>query len=507
MKLRAAIYARFSSENQHEESIEAQVQICKEYCKKKGYLVVKLYTDEAKSGTTTRKRDSYRLMLEDARQDIYDIIIFHKIDRNARNEFDYYHFKDEILSLGKQYAYAGQSLDASPEGQLMENNLVGFAAYFSRNLSKEVKKGQMVRAEKALFLGGKPPLGYKVVNQKYVIDEDSAGAVRMIFDLYNQDYGYTFIIMSLNSAGYKTSRGKSFGKNSLHDILCNEIYRGTYTFGKRIKIMGKCNSHRWNENPYRIENAVPAIISDTTWKITRGKMQKRKTAPGTLSAKVPYLLSGLVECGECHGKMSGYSNGTEKYPYFWYKCCNQNNHGTDTCHMEKVKKEYLEDKVISSLISTLTPAFIKKVIARSAEMYNQIKSQNGRKIAELSSRKANAVKKLNNLYSVIENGIADDYDLRRLSSVKSEISFLDEELAAYKHSPNLISENVLYSQWSTLLHNLRNEINPYALKSLLSQLISRVVVTRERFYVDVSDLGAVSIGATRLKSKRSIHMD
>ena len=140
---RAVIYARFSSDMQREESIDAQVRACKAYAKNKGYIVVDTYADEAKSGRDVTKRDAYNQMLADAMEDKFDVIIFHKIDRNARNELDYYLTKDILDKHDVRYEYAVQNIDGSPEGQMMENMLVGFAAYYSRNLSKEIKKASM----------------------------------------------------------------------------------------------------------------------------------------------------------------------------------------------------------------------------------------------------------------------------------------------------------------------------------------------------------------------------
>ena len=156
---RAVIYARFSSDMQREESIDAQVRACKEYCKRKGYIVVSVYSDEAKSGRSILERTAYNQMLADAIGDSFDVIIFHKIDRNSRNEFNYYTFKDKLEKLGIRYEYAVQPIDQSPEGQMMESMLVGMAAYYSRNLSKETKKGLNENAYKALFNGGIAPFG------------------------------------------------------------------------------------------------------------------------------------------------------------------------------------------------------------------------------------------------------------------------------------------------------------------------------------------------------------
>lgn len=73
---RAVIYARYSSDNQREESIDAQVRACREYCKRKGYFVTHIYKDESKSGTKLAGRDAYKQMLADVKENLFDVIIF-----------------------------------------------------------------------------------------------------------------------------------------------------------------------------------------------------------------------------------------------------------------------------------------------------------------------------------------------------------------------------------------------------------------------------------------------
>lgn len=113
--LNAVIYARFSSDMQREESIDAQVRACKAYAKSKGYTVVKEYVDEAKSGRSTLTRDAYNQMMADAMENKFDVIIFHKIDRNSRNELNYFIFKDKLEKLGIRYEYAAQLIPIRPK--------------------------------------------------------------------------------------------------------------------------------------------------------------------------------------------------------------------------------------------------------------------------------------------------------------------------------------------------------------------------------------------------------
>ncbi|ODA41059.1 recombinase family protein [Desulfosporosinus sp. BG] len=85
--IRAAAYPRYSSDNQREESISAQLRAIEEYCKRKNYVLVKIYPDEAKSATTDN-RSNFQRMIEDSSLGIFDVVIVHKYDRFARNRYD-----------------------------------------------------------------------------------------------------------------------------------------------------------------------------------------------------------------------------------------------------------------------------------------------------------------------------------------------------------------------------------------------------------------------------------
>ena len=485
---RAAIYARYSSDNQTYASIEAQVKACEAYCKNNNLLVVKIYTDEAKSGTTLNRRDNFKEMLLDARKDIWDIVVFHKIDRCARNEYDYYNFKRQILALGKKYAYAGQGFNGlTAEGQLMENNLVGFAAYFSRNLAKEIKKGQNIKAAKAMFLGGKPPLGYKIVNQQYVIDENEAPAVRLIFKMFLLDAGYMAIIDALNAAGWHTKNGRPFGKNSIYDILRNERYCGTYIFGRTSKINGHQNTHKSNINCIKIDDAIPAIISKEDFSAAKTKMDANKQAPGRF--KSDYLLSGLVTCDECGHKMSGNSlkkkNGRR---YCWYQCTNQMNRGISSCHSKRISKDELENLVLKALVKNLTPEKIMIMINSAVASLNQEDAERDDKLKALDVKKAGAETKLNNLYNVIEqSGHADDYDLGRMAAIKKEINNLAIQINNLHASTGTNKYNVDYVRnfVNSFLTYLKNK-DIDNLKAILKQIIQNIIVSRDKIRIELA---------------------
>ena len=310
--LRAAIYARYSSDNQRHESIETQYRICEDYARQKGYAVVAHYADEAKTGTTAVGRDNFQRMLVDARRDIFDVLIVYTLDRAARQELDYYLYKKELLSAGIKYEYATESFDpSSVDGQFFEGIQVAQAAWYSRKLSVKVRDGKDTNARQFLFPGGTPPLGYDATpDHHYVINEQEAAAVRLIFKMYVEGYGYGPIMTELNRLGFRTKRGKPFGKNSLHEILANEKYCGTYVHHRSLD-----KKRRLQSATSGAQNVIPAIISQETFTAAAERRNRNRHRTGSYSAKTFYMLSGKIKCGECGHAFTGNSYRCRQYRY------------------------------------------------------------------------------------------------------------------------------------------------------------------------------------------------
>jgi site-specific DNA recombinase len=165
--LKAAAYARFSSDRQREESVEAQLRDNKKYALKNNLSVVKEYVDRAETGRTTENREEFQRMIQDSKDGKFDVIIVHKVDKFARNRYESAIYKHNLKKHGVKVAYSAQAIDDSPEGVLMEGMLESFAEYYSLNLGVEVMKGLKENALKAQFNGGAPPLGYDVDENKH----------------------------------------------------------------------------------------------------------------------------------------------------------------------------------------------------------------------------------------------------------------------------------------------------------------------------------------------------
>lgn len=137
---RAALYARFSSDNQRTESIDAQVRAMKDFCTQNKWKIVDTYVDEAYSATNDR-RPSFQRMIEDSGKGMFDIVLVHKLDRFSRNRYDSAIYKNKLKHNGVRLYSVLERLDDSPESIILESMLESIGEYYSSNIAREVMKG------------------------------------------------------------------------------------------------------------------------------------------------------------------------------------------------------------------------------------------------------------------------------------------------------------------------------------------------------------------------------
>jgi len=421
---RAAIYARYSSDNQREESIDAQIRAIKEYANKEKISIVKIYTDEAKSATTD-DRPQFLKMIEDSFAEMFDVVIVHKLDRFARNRYDSAIYKRQLKLNGVQVVSVLEKLDDSPESIILESVLEGMAEYYSKNLAREVKKGMKETALQARHTGGKPPLGYDVAPDKtLVINEHEAMAVRIIYKMYSEGHTYGEIISELNSKGFKTKMNKPFGKNSLYEILRQEKYTGTYIYNRRVKgLDGKYNNHKKKSKDQiiKIENGCPQIIDKRMWLKVQERMNNNKKIGGQNKAKIDYLLSGKIFCGKCDSAMVGHgtSDSKTKKKYYYYVCNNRKR--TKQCDLNGVRKDLIENLVLDHLYENV---FSDKAIENVIDKIYKYVNDKQRDLPNLLNTYEKNLKTVqSNIDRTIEL-LLSGYDH---SSIKEKMDSLEEE--------------------------------------------------------------------------------
>lgn len=335
---KAVAYARFSSSNQREESIDAQVRAIKEYCQQNNINLINIYTDEAYSATTD-DRPAFQRMIKEVEG--IDYVIVHKLDRFSRDRYDSAINKKKLRDKGIRVISVLEQFDDSPESAMLEAVIEGMNQYYSMNLSREVKKGFRENALKCKHNGGDPPFGFDVDSElNYIINSVEAKGVQMIFDMYLADMGYADIAKALKDNGFKTKRGNHFKKTAIYEILRNEKYIGTYIYGRR----DGNNNHKESKEVIRIEDGMPRIISDEVWEKAKLKRERNRHMAGRYKSKRVNILSGLVY-HECGAPMVGSSKPTKSGDRIYYYRCEK---GCDIKH-KSIQAELLEKQVIESL--------------------------------------------------------------------------------------------------------------------------------------------------------------
>jgi site-specific DNA recombinase len=444
--MKAVIYARYSSDNQRDESIDAQVRAIKEYAVINNISIVDIYSDEARSATTDKRPDFLRMM-KDSELAQFNLVLVHKLDRFSRNRYDSAFYKNLLKLNGVKVVSVLEPLDDSPESVILESVLEGMSEYYSKNLSREVMKGMRETALKCKHTGGVPPLGYDVNPDKtYSINILESKAVKLIFEMYASGIGYSKIIDELNRLGYQTKRGNSFGNNSIHDLLKNEKYIGTYIFNRtERKTNGKRNGHRIKDDSeiIKIPNGMPQIIEKELFEKIKIKMEENKNGPGRFQTKENYLLSGLIYCGDCGGKMTGKRRyaGRKHNLYLTYECSTRKRN--KTCSMKSINKKYIEDLVIEQLESDIfnpkaMDQLIKKLVAYSKKQLKSV--DNDLKVLRIELNQLNG--KINNIVEAIANGMFHESMKKKLATLETQKSNLEKNIEKIQ----LRSQSITYSK-------------------------------------------------------------
>ena len=228
--MKAVIYARYSSDNQREESIEGQLRECKEYAEKNSITILSTYIDRALSAKTDN-RPEFQHMIKDSAKGLFDIVLVWKLDRFARNRYDSAHYKATLRKNGVKVVSATEAIAEDSTGILLESLLEGYAEFYSAELSEKVIRGRTENALKCKFNGGGLPIGYIVDSEQYLqIDPLTAPIVVEAFQRYDKGATIKQLVDFLNSKGIQSYRKKPLRIDCVKRLLKNRRYIGEYKY-------------------------------------------------------------------------------------------------------------------------------------------------------------------------------------------------------------------------------------------------------------------------------------
>ena len=300
----AVIYARYSSDNQREESIEGQIRECTAYAEKNDITIVKHYIDRAISAKTDN-RPQFQQMIKDSDKKLFDIVLVWKLDRFARNRYDSARYKTQLKKNGVKLMSATEIISEGPEGIILESVLEGYAEYYSADLAEKVVRGQTENILKGRCNGGRGTFGYTLDSErKFHIDPLASPFVLEAFRKYRDGLTMKEIRDWLNENGIKNPVGGAFTYNSVEHMLKNRRYIGELKFRDVV-----------------VPDAIPPIVPLELFDDVQEKIAKNKKAPARRKAEDDYLLTTKLHCGCCGALMfgeSGTSRTGEVHRY--YKC-------------------------------------------------------------------------------------------------------------------------------------------------------------------------------------------
>ena len=322
----AAAYIRVSTDDQTELSPDSQVKKIHEYAKAHGYVVPNEYIfhDDGISGRTTKKRQGFNKMIATAKTDPkpFDAILVWKFSRFARNREDSIVFKSMLKKRGIDVISISEAVGDDKMSILIESLIEAMDEYYSVNLSEEVVRGMTEKVSRGQAVSV-PPIGYKMENGKFYIDEESAPMVRSIFKDFLDGKGCREIAMQLNAKGYRTRRGNNFENRTVQYIIDNPVYAGYI----RWDIDGRGSRAYYRDGKEMVVKGThePLIDSETYEKVKSLRALEKATSK-KYERKSPvvndFSLRGLVRCSNCGGTlcMAATGKSLQCYKYAHGKC-------------------------------------------------------------------------------------------------------------------------------------------------------------------------------------------
>ena len=439
------IYARYSSDNQTEQSIEGQVRVCKEYAERNNISIIDSYIDRAKTGTNDR-RPAFQRMIIDSSKKEWDYVIVYKLDRFSRNKYETVVHRKALRDNGVKLVSATENIPDTPEGIILEGLLESINQYFSAELSQKIKRGMRESRIKGTFQGGSVPYGYKLENKKLVINEHEAAIVRYMFEQFDSGYYINDILLMLEAKGIKYRR-RPFNYYVVSRILESEHYTGVYHYG--------------NEE---YTNMYPQIIDKELYERVRAKS---RSLLGGISKITNYIFSRKLVCGYCGERING-SSGTNKdgVRRYYYRCEGKRKNSSG-CQKTALPKDLFERFVIHKVIGELNkPEVMNKLLDRLLYI-----KEDRKKLAEhlhiLEQEHREAKIAINNLIDFLSQGPASKRLIDRINELEEQVKKLEENIAIERDKINTpLDREPLRKYYNDVLKKHAREIAAVLVKKI-----------------------------------------
>ena len=441
--LRVTYYARVSSESDAQlNSLGNQIAYYENLIKKNlAWTLVEGYIDEGLSGISTKKRENFNRMIDDAATDKFDLVITKEISRFARNTLDSIQYTRQLLSYGVGVFFQNDNINTFDEDSELRLSIMSSIAQDElRKLSSRVKFGHQQAIKSSVVLGNSRIFGYTKADGRLVIDETEANMVRELFELYaTGEYSMKQIEKIFWDKGYRNHNGNKIAHTTMSNMISNPKYKGYYV-GNKVKVVDMFTKKQkflppeeWVMFKDETGEIVPAIVSEELWDkanvILKRRSEDVKARQGICNHA--NLLTGKLWCTQCgqpyYRRESKDKSGNKNSKWL---CSGKIKNGADSCKSFAIYED--EIKPILFEVFQDTKADADAMVEEYVRMYTEL-TQNGKiseKIAQQQKIVDFANRKKNKLLQLVAEDSITSADFKQMTAnCNKEIQDAEAEIA------------------------------------------------------------------------------
>ena len=448
--LRVTFYARVSSEKDEQlNSLDNQISYYTDFIKKNPkWIYVPGYIDEGISGMSTQKRDNFNLMISDAHDDKFDLVITKEITRFARNTLDSIQYTRELLNVGVGVFFQNDNINTfDDDSELRLTIMSGIAQDELRKLSSRIKFGHQQAIKNHVVLGNSRIWGYNKKDKKLVINEEEAKMVRELFELYaTGEYSMHQIETLFWEKGYRNRNGNKLSHSTMSNTISNPKYKGYYV-GNKVKVIDMFTKKQhflppeeWVMFKDETGEIVPAIVSEELWESANDVLSRRSIDVKNRQNICTHanLLTGKLFCTHCgkgfYRRESVDKDGTRNSKWV---CSGKINNGTDSCPSFAIRENEIKP-ILFDVFNETSPS-ADELIETYINMYKTIdvNGEIAKDIKKVEAQIEHEEKKKRKLLDFNLNGdISDAEYLQMNKECKETIEALGMKLHELKEQQN-----------------------------------------------------------------------
>jgi len=493
--LRVTFYARVSSESDEQlNSLGNQITYYEDLIKRnKHWTFVPGYIDEGLSGISTKKRENFNRMIEEAAEDKFDLVLTKEISRFARNTLDSIQFTRQLLNYGVGVFFQNDNINTLDEDSELRLSIMSSIAQDElRKLSSRVKFGHQQAIKDKVVLGNSRIFGYTKDDGRLVIDEEQAIMVRELFELYATDaYSMKQIETLFWEKGYRNHNGKKIAHTTMSNMIANPKYKGYYV-GNKVKVIDMFSKKQkflppeeWVMFKDETGEIVPAIVSEELWDTANTILKRRsddvKSRQGICNHA--NLLTGKLYCTHCgaayYRRESTDKQGNKNSRWV---CSGKIKNGADSCPSFAIYEDEIKPLILD--VASDTKVSTEALIAEYVERFQSLDAGNRipKMIEEQKQRRELALKKKTKLLEYNVTGAISDEDFLSLNKQCAQEA-ADAEAQIKELEEQLYSKEEFRKQIETMKTVMRNMELAAATgaitKEFVDEFIDKIFVTPE----------------------------